>query len=84
MDTSDKGSRLDGGFQIYDARSIGHALRHYRLEAGLTQAELAERTGLTRQYVNEMEQGLETEQVRRLLRVLKSLGVRANLGYQDW
>lgn len=84
MDTQDDRVGPEAGFRIYDARSIGHALRHYRQEAGLTQAQLAKRTGLNRQYINEMEQGPETEQVRRLLRVLKALGVRITIGHQDW
>jgi HTH-type transcriptional regulator / antitoxin HipB len=85
METRDTGpKRDDSSYRIYDARSMGRALRHFRQEAGLTQAELAERTGVSRQYLVEMEQGLETEQLRRLLRVLKTLGVRITLGRQDW
>jgi HTH-type transcriptional regulator / antitoxin HipB len=84
METGDMESKQDDTYRIYDARSIGAAIRHFRQEAGLTQAELAERTGLNRQYIVEMEQGLETEQLRRLLRTLKALGVRITLGKQDW
>jgi HTH-type transcriptional regulator / antitoxin HipB len=84
METRDMESKQDDTYRIYDARSIGAAIRHFRQEAGLTQAELAERTGLNRQYIVEMEQGLETEQLRRLLRTLKALGVRITLGKQVW
>ena len=38
-------------FRVYTAASIGPAIKHYRKEAGLTQAELAERVGLTREYL---------------------------------
>lgn len=71
-------------FRIYSARSLGDAIKHYRGEAGLSQAELAERAGLNRSYLSALEQGHETEQVRRLLRVLKELGVRITLTKADW
>lgn len=84
MRTEDTEPQPDAPYRIYDARSLGQALRYFRQEAHLTQAELAEKTGLNRQYIIEMEQGLETEQVRRLLRTLRALGVRIMLQKQDW
>jgi transcriptional regulator with XRE-family HTH domain len=71
-------------FRVYTPASLGQALRHYRQEAGLTQAELAERGGLNRTYLSALEQGRETEQVKRLLRVLRQLGVRMTLEKADW
>jgi transcriptional regulator with XRE-family HTH domain len=71
-------------FRVYTPASLGTALRHYRQEAGLSQADLAERAGLNRTYLSALEQGKETEQVRRLLRVLKQLGVRVTLEKADW
>ena len=71
-------------FRVYTPASLGQALRHYRQEAGLTQAELAERAGLNRTYLSALEQGRETEQLKRLLRVLKQLGVRMTLEKADW
>ena len=44
-------------FRIYSADSLGAAIKHYRARAGLTQAELAERVGLHRSYLSEIEQG---------------------------
>lgn len=71
-------------FRVYTPASLGAALRHYRLQAGLSQAELAERTGLNRTYLSALEKGKETHQVKRLLRVLKQLGVRVTLEKADW
>ncbi len=71
-------------FRIYSPASLGVALRHYRREAGLSQAELADLTGLNRTYLSALERGKETEQVKRLLRVLKQLGVRVTLEKADW
>lgn len=71
-------------FRIYSPESLGAAIKHYRGQAGLTQIELAERTGLNRTYLSALEQGKETEQLRRLLRVLRELGVRVTLQKADW
>jgi transcriptional regulator with XRE-family HTH domain len=71
-------------FRVYSARSIGEAIKHYRHQAGLSQAELAEMAGLNRTYLSALESGKETEQVRRLLLVLRQLGVRMTLQEVDW
>jgi transcriptional regulator with XRE-family HTH domain len=74
----------DGQFRVYSPQSLGTAIRHFRQEAGLSQMELAQRTGLNRTYLSALEQGHETEQLRRLLRVLKELGVRMTIQKADW
>jgi transcriptional regulator with XRE-family HTH domain len=84
METSQHNPRDGNPFRIYTPASFGVAIRHYRHQAGLSQAELAERTGLNRTYLSDLEQGRETEQVRRILRVLKQLGVRMSLERADW
>lgn len=84
MKTSHPGTQDDKPFRVYTAASLGSAIRHFRLQTGLSQAELAERTGLNRTYLSDLERGKETEQVRRILRVLKELGVRMTLERADW
>jgi len=71
-------------FRLYTAASIGPAIRHYRKQAGLTQAELAEKVGLTVSYLSRLENGQETEQLRRIVALWKQLGVRATLQHVDW
>lgn len=71
-------------FRLYTPASLGAAIKHYREQAGLTQAELAERAGLHRSYLSELESGAETQQLRRIFRVLKQLGVRVTLTKADW
>ena len=83
-DKSDDRSTPRGHFRIYTPESLGTAIRHYRREVGLTQEELAERAGLNRTYLSDLEQGKQTEQVRRILRVLRQLGVRITLSREDW
>jgi transcriptional regulator with XRE-family HTH domain len=90
MQTSDavhsqeRASRVEQPFRLYSAASVGPAIRHYRQQAGLTQEQLAEMAGLNRTYLSDLEQGKETEQLRRILRLLKLLGVRATLQKTDW
>ena len=64
-----------GRFQVQTPVALGLALRHYRCQAGLSQAQLAELSGLHRSYLAALEGGHETEQLRRILRVLRNLGV---------
>ncbi|HSZ70830.1 MAG TPA: helix-turn-helix domain-containing protein [Solirubrobacteraceae bacterium] len=81
-DPTHKDSR--GPFRIYSPTSLGDAIRHYRTAAGLTQAQLAELAGLQRSYLSELETGKETEQLKRILRILRQLGVRITLDEADW
>lgn len=81
MSTSREDSKV---FRVYTPSSLGAAIRHYREQAGLTQAELADRAGIHRSYLSELETGAETEQVRRIFRVLRQLGVRMTLHEADW
>jgi transcriptional regulator with XRE-family HTH domain len=74
----------DQPFRLYSGASVGPAIRKYREEAGLTQAELADMAGLNRTYLSDLERSKETEQLRRILRILKLLGVRATLQKADW
>lgn len=71
-------------YRIYTPEALGAAIRHYRKEAGISQADLAESAGLNRTYLSNLESGKETEQVRRLLRVLRQLGVRMTIELADW
>ena len=84
METSDQTPTLHGSYRVYTPESLGAAIRHYRTEAGLTQAQLAKMAGLGRSYLSELEKGKETEQISRILRVLRQLGVRMTLDEADW
>lgn len=81
---TDRAPTPNNRFRIYTPGSLGDAIRHYRREAGLTQAELAEMAGLQRSYLSELETGKETEQLKRVLRLLRQLGVRMTLDKADW
>ncbi len=71
-------------YRLYTAALIGPAIRHFRKQAGLTQVQLANQTGLAVSYLSRLENGQETEQLRRIVKLLKQLGVRMTLGHEDW
>lgn len=71
-------------YRVYTAASIGPAIRHFRVQAGLTQAELADSVGVSAPYLSRLENGQETEQLRRIVAILKRLGVRMTLERADW
>ena len=70
--------------RVYNAEGLGRALRQLREEAGLTQAELAEVAGIPRLYIVKLENGEVTEQVVRLVALLKLLGSRILITKADW
>jgi len=71
-------------YRIYNAQALGEAIRHFREEAGLTQAELAARVGLRQSYISELESGHTTEQVQRLVALFKALDARMVVGKAGW
>jgi transcriptional regulator with XRE-family HTH domain len=83
MATNDGGTTKNP-FRVYNAATLGSAIRHFRKAAGLTQEELAARTGMNRYYLNSLENGHETEHMTRLLSVFRELGVRMTLDRADW
>ncbi|MGH9212140.1 MAG: helix-turn-helix domain-containing protein [Acidimicrobiales bacterium] len=82
--TEDDHTYTERPFRIYTPASVGAAIRHYRHQVGLTQAELAERAGLNRTYLSDLERGKETEQVKRVLRLLRHMGLRMTIGKATW
>lgn len=65
--------------QPHSPADIGAYLAEVRKQRGLTQAELADATGLPRRYVIELEAGKDTQYAQRLFSVFQSLGVQINL-----
>jgi transcriptional regulator with XRE-family HTH domain len=65
--------KSDSEFIVRGPQSFGSAVREFRLGRGLSQAELAERSGLHRTYLSSVENGSTTEALRNLMRVLNLL-----------
>lgn len=61
---------------INTAADLGRFLRDLRVQRGLTQAQLAEDLGVTRQYVAEIENGKPNLYSERLFQSLRLLGGR--------
>jgi transcriptional regulator with XRE-family HTH domain len=57
-------------------RAVGRDVRRLRIEAGLTQAALAERMGVDRAYVSGLELGQRNPTVVTLWHIAQALGVR--------
>lgn len=53
---------------------LGNRLKDYRTEAGLTQAELAERVGVSRKTINTIENRVFTPSATLALKVARALG----------
>jgi y4mF family transcriptional regulator len=66
------------------AAEVGRIIATARRHRKLTQAELARALGTTQGWVSEVEQGKETAQIGKVLRVLSYLGVRLRTGVVPW
>jgi DNA-binding XRE family transcriptional regulator len=55
---------------------VGRNVRRLRIAAGLTQTALAERSGIDRTYLSDLEAGRRNPTVTTLARLAKALGVR--------
>lgn len=62
-----------------DAKKVvGEKIKEARIKKGLTQKELSEKTGLSRSYISDMENGRYIPSVKTLLTVAKELKVNLN------
>jgi len=62
---------------LLDGAGLGARLKELRLEAGLTQAELARRTGIHRPNIARVEAGRHTPSLETLSRLTVAIGVPA-------
>ena len=54
-------------------RTVGHMIKAYRKKAGLTQKQLASRSGLAQSYISNLERGTFNICLKQLERVLDAL-----------
>ncbi len=66
--------------QIRTPQDIGAIVRESRQQAGLDQAELARRAGVSRQWLVEMERGKPRAEIGLILRVFNALGLHLQSG----
>lgn len=60
---------------VRSARTLGMLVREQRRRLGLTQAQLARRAGVSRQWLSGLERGREGAELGRVLRTLACVGV---------
>ena len=66
-------------WRIESPRALGTALRDARKHAGLSQTDLAQHLGTTRQLISRLERGDVSDQLLLLLRVLDRLDLELRL-----
>ena len=64
--------------------SLGPAIRRYRKVAGLTQAELGEKTGFDPKTISRFETGTYTPSVEALFMLANAMGVKLKVFFADY
>ena len=57
-------------------RAVGHVVRRYRDQAGLSQEKLAEKADLSAVFISQVERGVGNASLDTLHRIARALGVR--------
>ena len=70
-------------FQIRSGADLGRAVAQVRSDAGLTQAQLGDLVGLEATYVSKMESGRTVSLLEHELRILRRLGARVTVEWND-
>jgi HTH-type transcriptional regulator/antitoxin HipB len=66
--------------QVKNSKEVGALVREHRLRLKLSQAQLAQRIGVSRPWVILLEQGKRTAQMGLVLRTLDVLGLSLEIG----
>lgn len=61
--------------RVFDADSLGKAIRDRRKELNYTQSHLAEFTGLSITFISDVERGKKTAEIGKVLELLHVLGL---------
>ncbi|MGN0287425.1 MAG: helix-turn-helix domain-containing protein [Atopobiaceae bacterium] len=61
--------------QIFSTSDLGKAIRVRRRELGYTQSELADMLGIGVTYISNIENGKETAEIGKALRIVQMLGM---------
>jgi y4mF family transcriptional regulator len=69
---------------ITDAKSFGQTLRQRRKELGYTQAFVAETTGFSVSFISDLENGKETAELDKSIRLANLLGLDCELKLREY
>lgn len=61
-----------------DAKLVGKRIKEYRIKAGLTQEELAERVGISPNYLSAVERGVKLVRLDKLVYVINEINCTAD------
>ncbi len=64
---------------IYDVAEMGRAIKKRRETLGYTQSFVSRHTGLSISFISEVENGKETAQIAKVMKLLLSLGLDLRL-----
>jgi len=70
--------------KVTTAADIGRAVRKKRKEDGLTLADAAALCGVGYRFLSDLENGKETVQVGKILKVLTALGLDMTIAARKW
>lgn len=70
-------------FQIRSGADLGRVVAQVRSDAGLTQAQLGDLVGLEATYISKMESGRTVSLLEHELRILRRLGARVTVEWDD-
>ena len=66
-----------------DMKPIGSAIKHARKQAGIRTADLASHIGITPAYVQQIERGAATPNLKRFVDIINEIGVSADTVLQS-
>lgn len=69
--------------RVRSIRDLGATVRGRRQELSLSQAELADRAGVSRKWIYQFEGGKPTAELRLILRVLDALGLALDVTHEE-
>jgi HTH-type transcriptional regulator / antitoxin HipB len=61
--------------KVHSIADVAAAVRGRRLDRGLSQSELAKRSGISRKWISEFEAGKATAEFALVIRILETLGL---------
>jgi transcriptional regulator with XRE-family HTH domain len=70
-------------WNIHSGADLGRAIADIRRQQDLTQAELAEQTGLSRGYLAHLEAGRTSASLEHMLRVLRRSGATVTISLEE-
>jgi transcriptional regulator with XRE-family HTH domain len=77
------GKESSRSWTVRSADDLGRAIAGVRAERGLTQAQLADQTGLDRTYLARLEAGATALVLERALRALRRMGATVTVELED-